>query len=169
MPAAPRPLRVALFCAACAALLAADIGFAGGSPASAPPRRPGETLPVAVASKRRQSRGAVGVRSELGGAAGRFLTAFFRYEVGELGPTVRRALRASATPGFAAELLASPPRRPPGAPAAVLPGHLAIAVASIDPPRALVSGSARRGDQSEQFSFLFEPRRGTWLASGAGE
>ena len=110
-----------------------------------------------------------GLRTRLAGAARRFLSAFFHYEVGELGPRVRRTLRSAATPGFAAELLGAPPRAPPRSPPAAIPGRLAIAAVSVLPPRALISGSARRGERSEQFSFLFEARRGAWLASGPGE
>jgi hypothetical protein len=113
--------------------------------------------------------GAAGLRVALGGEARRFLAAFFRYEVGELGPAVRRALRATTTAGFAAELLRSPPRRPPQSVPAAVPGRLAIAVASVLPPRALVSGSARRGGEAEQFAFVFEARGGAWRASGPGE
>ncbi|HWW67495.1 MAG TPA: hypothetical protein VNY83_05880 [Solirubrobacterales bacterium] len=170
-PAAQR-LRLVLFCLACAALAAAAIGFAGGGqpPAPAPPPARSGVAPAApLAPQPAASSEAAGLRATLGHAARRFLAAFFRYEIGELGPGVRRALRAAATPGFAAELLVGPPRRPPpGIPAAV-PGRLTIAVASLSPPRALVSGAARRGGQAEQFSFVFEAVDGAWLASGPGE
>lgn len=155
--------RLALFGLACAALLAAAIGFSGGEQS---PRRTAASPSAAQPA----ARAARSLRVTLGAAAHRFLGAFFRYEVGELGPAVRRALRANATPGFASELLSAPPRRPPGAPPPALPGRLAIAVASIEPPRALISGSASRGGATdEQFSFLFEARHGAWLASGPGE
>jgi hypothetical protein len=50
-----------------------------------------------------------------------------------------------------------------------VPGRLAIAVASVVPPRAVVSGSASRGSEAEQFSFVFAAVDGAWLASGPGE
>jgi hypothetical protein len=164
--------RLGLFCAVCAALLAAAIGFAGGGqpPAPAPPPPRSEVVPAAPPSPQPAAGEAAGLRARLGGAARRFFAAFFQYEVGELGPGVRRALRATATPGFAAELLGAPPRSPPQSVAAAVPGPLAIAVASLTPPRALVSGSARRrGGEAEQFSFVFEAVDGAWLASGPGE
>ncbi|MGA8746177.1 MAG: hypothetical protein WB507_09965 [Solirubrobacterales bacterium] len=163
-------LRLALFCAASAALLAAAIGFAGGPEANAPaPREIGGAGAALRAPDSIQSERVARLRVRLQRVGGRFLAAFFRYEVGELGAAVRRELRATATPGFAAELLGDPPRRPSGNPAAAAPGRLAISVASIEPPRALISGSANRGGATEQFSFLFEVRHGAWLASGPGE
>jgi len=163
-------LREALFCAACAALLTAAIGFAGGSSANVPPPHElGAAPAVPPAPQSLRSDSAAGLRATLDRAARRFLNAFFRYEVGELVPAVRRALRAEATSGFAAKLLGDPPHRPAGNPAAALPGRLEISVASIEPPRALISGSASRGGATEQFSFLFEVRHGVWLASGPGE
>ena len=162
--------RLGLFCVVCAVLLAAAIGFAGGGHSPAPARLPAKPEVVPAAPPPRSAAGgAAGLRATLGGEARRFLSAFFRYEVGELGPGVRRTLRANATPGFAAELLSVPPRRPPSAPAAALPGQLAIAVASLSPPRAVVSGTARRGSEAEDFSFVFEAVDGAWLASGPGE
>jgi hypothetical protein len=164
--------RLVLFCLACMVLVTAAIGFAGGgrSPAKPPPPAESGVAPAAPLAPQAAAGGAAaGLRATLGSAAHRFLTAFFRYEVGGLGPGVRRALRASATPGFAAELLATPPRRPPQSVPAAVPGRLRIAVASLSPPRALISGSARRGGAAEQFSFLFEAVDGAWLASGPGE
>jgi len=168
-PVAQR-LRLALFCAACAALLTAAIGFADGSPANPPPPHELGAAPAfGPGHQSVRSDSAAGLRATLDRAARCFLDAFFRYEVGELDPAVRRALRAEATSGFAAELLGDPPHRPAGNPAAALPGRLAISVASIEPPRVLISGSASRGGATEQFSFLFEVRHGVWLASGPGE
>ena len=163
MPAAAQPWRLALFCAACVVLLVAAIGFARGEshPAPAPSATPSVPLPA--------TGGAAALRVALGGQARRFLTAFFRYEVGDVGPGVRRTLRADATPGFAAELLSSPPRRPARSVPAAVPGRLAIAVASVVPPRAVVSGSASRDSEAEQFSFIFTVADGTWLASGPAE
>lgn len=55
--------------------------------------------------------------------AQRFLGAFMRYELGELGSAVRRQLEETATKRLAGELLAAPPRVPSGA-AAPAPGRL---------------------------------------------
>lgn len=171
MPPAAQRLRLGLFFVASAALLAAAISFAGGEqpPTPAPPPAKSEVVQAAPPVLQPAAAGAAGLRVALGGEARRFLAAFFRYEVGELGPGVRRALRATATPGFAAELLAAPPRRPPQKVPAAVPGRLAIAAASLSPPRAVVGGSARRGGEAEQFSFVFEAVDGAWLASGPGE
>ncbi|MGA8744509.1 MAG: hypothetical protein WB507_01415 [Solirubrobacterales bacterium] len=170
MSSAAQLLRLALFCAACAALLAAAIGFADGSPANvSPPHEQGAAPAVTAAPQSVQTERVARLRATLHRAAGRFLAAFFHYEVGELGPGVRQQLRTTCSPAFAAELLGDPPRRPSGNPAAAAPGRLAISVASIEPPRALISGSASRGGATEQFSFLFEARHGVWLASGPGE
>jgi len=104
-------------------------------------------------------------------AAHRFLTAFFRYEVGELSPVVRRALRSGATGRFARRLLDDPPRAPARdrfPPQARL-RRVDVAFVSPAATRAVVSGTARRGGLAEEFSFVFVRRWGTWLASGPGE
>jgi len=163
--------RMGLFGAACASLLVAAIGFAGGgeSPAPASPPTGSEAVFATPFVSRPATGGVAGFRAMLGSTARRFLAAFFRYEVGELEPGVRRALRATATPDFATELLGALPHRPPRSPAAAVPGRLEMAVVSFSPPRVLVSGSARRGGRAEQFSFVFEAVEGVWLASGPGE
>ena len=92
MSLAPQPWRLGLFCAACAVLLVAAIGFAGGGHSSAPlPTSPAppEVVSTAPSVPQPATGGVAGLRSELGGAARRFLAAFFRYEVGDLGPAVR--------------------------------------------------------------------------------
>ncbi len=147
--------------------MVAAVDFAGGG--HSPPASPVEVAPAAPSVPRPAAGGAAALRAAIGGQARPFLTAFFRYEVGDVGPWVRRALRADATPGFATELLGSPPRRPVRSVPAAVPGRLAIAVASAVPPRVVVSGSASRGSEAEQFSFLFEVVDGAWLASGPGE
>ena len=171
MSAAVQRWRFVLFCASCAALVAAALGFADYRHRPAPGAPPLASVPppATPAPPRSAANGVAGLRTRLAGAARRFLSAFFHYEVGELGPRVRRTLRSTATPGFAAELLGAPPRAPPRSPPDAIPGRLAIAAVSVLPPRALISGSARRGEHSEQFSFLFEARHGAWLASGPGE
>lgn len=159
--------RLGLFCVVCAALAWAAVAFAAAGSPPAPPASPPASSAgqVAVSFPRR----AQAHRAALVVAARRFLSAFFRYEVGEAGPRVRSALRANATPAFAAELLRSPVRVPAQRPQAAKLGGLTVDAASISPPRVLVSGTAIRGGLPEGFSFLFESRGGVWLASGAGE
>jgi hypothetical protein len=110
-------------------------------------------------------------KAEVRVAARRFLTAFLRYEVGDLSPPVRHALRTNATRGFADRLLSYPPRRPAAGrfpPRATLQ-RLDIAFVSPLATRAVVSGTAGRGGLSEEFSFVLAYRGTTWLASGPGE
>jgi hypothetical protein len=118
-----------------------------------PPNHPGSARP----------------RRRLRHRASRFLSAFLSYEVGHSGPAVRADLRATATPAFAADLLRGPPRPPavPLAPARLQ--DLSAVLTTLQPPRALISGSARRGGEVEQFSFLFGRTSSGWLASGPGE
>jgi hypothetical protein len=103
------------------------------------------------------------------GAAHRFLAAFLRYEVGDLSPSVRRELRATAGSTFLVELLARPPHQISGLPPIARIVRLRITHLSPVPPRALLSGSARRGARLEQFSFLLELERGRWRVVGPGE
>jgi hypothetical protein len=95
--------------------------------------------------------------------------AFFAYEAGALGPRLRRRLRAAATPAFAAALLGAPPRLGNRRLPEARLRRLLITPLFEAPPAALVSGSARRGGETEEFSFLFRRREGRWLASGPGE
>jgi hypothetical protein len=97
--------------------------------------------------------------------ARRFLSAFLRYEGGELRQSVSRALRAWATKDFASELLDAPPRVHGRLPAARI-DRLFIKEASWKPAIAVVGGVARRGQLSERFSFLFARSGGRWLAGG---
>ena len=156
------------------ALLAAAfaIGSEGGAPAS-PSDAEGSgaaAIPVPAAASRLTAHVArllVSVKPP----ARLFLRAFFRYEVGDLGPGVAGALRASATPSFARQLLAAPPR-PMAAGSYQLParlGPLEAAVVAPDASRVVVSGEAHRGPASEQFSFVFVHAPGGWLASGPGQ
>ena len=89
--------------------------------------------------------------------------------MGELDLRVRRALRRTATAGFAAELLRAPPRPAGRALRSARLARLSLSALPVSPPRALVSGSALRGRSAEQFSFLFALRGGVWLASGPGQ
>jgi hypothetical protein len=172
---ATRQARLALFLAASAAILAAALLFAlrGGQPTPLPAaadRRPGNRVSLADAGPRAPAMRMRQLRREVKRSARRFLSAFFRYEVGETAPSVRRALRASATPRFAAGLLTAAPRAPGGEfPPPARLGRIEIAFVSVLPPRAVISGVAHRRGGSEWFSFLFEHRGGAWLADGAGE
>lgn len=174
MPAAAERWRLALFYLAVAALAAAGVVFAGAGTGSTPTPTTASPPAAARAPVVLPSSAApppvAALRASLGREAHRFLGVFFRYEVGARGPALRSAVRATATPAFAAELLGSPPPPPSRPLAPARPGRLTITLASVSPPRALVSGSASRGGPAaEQFSFLFEADHGAWLASGAGE
>lgn len=104
-------------------------------------------------------------------ATRRFLPPFFRYEVGDIDAQVRRALRATATPAFAAALLATPPRPPPGRgfPPKARLQSLAVNFARGAAFHAFADGSALRGAVPERFSFEFEYGQGGWRASGVTE
>ena len=167
--------RRALFLAASALIAGAGLLFTLAAPDSPPSPAPAGHAIVAASgfaapSPRLLAARSVRLRGRVRAAAYRFLAAFGRYEVGDLDPGVRAALRATATPAVAAALLARPPRAPaPGAfPPRARLGRVEVAFVSVAPPRAIVSGEARRGGVPAQFSFLFEPRGGRWLASGPG-
>lgn len=168
------PRRLALFLAVAAALLASALAFAiggdsAGQAANAARRPPPSTGLPPVA--RRTVRWARSMASGARRAARRFLSVFASYEVGRLAPSVSAGLRATATPRFTARLLAAPPAPPAvGARAgAARLGKLDVTFVSGRATRALISGVLRRGGAPEQVSFLFERRRGRWLASGPGE
>jgi hypothetical protein len=162
--------RAVLFAAVCAVLLGSALAFqldAGdlrarpGPPRAA--REPTEPARVRVAPAHRPQSPWREVQME----ARSFLAAFLRYEVGELGPRVRRALRVHATARFAARLLAAPPPLLAGAPPAARLGRVRLEFATLG--GVLISATARRGGRPEQLSFLFIRRDGVWLASGAGQ
>ncbi len=166
--------RVALFALVCAALIGAALAFGSGGEqlANPAPQPPGGGTATVARSRARVAveRNEMGLEREVRAAARRFLAAFLRYEVGEIGPGVKRTLRHAATPRFAAELLAGPPAPPSGGfPPRVALGPVAVAFVSAIPPRAVISGAARRGGAPEQFSFVFERRRRSWLASAPGQ
>ncbi len=166
--------RVALFTLVCASLIGSALAFgsAGEQLANPAPHPRGGGRERAARSRARVAveHNEMGLEREVRAAARRFLAAFLRYEVGEVSPGVKRTLRAAATPRFAAELLAGPPAPPAGGvpPRAAL-GPVAVAFVSAIPPRAVISGAARRGGAPEQFSFVFECRRQGWLASAPGQ
>jgi len=159
----------------CAALIGSALAFgsAGEQLASPAPQSRGDGPGTAarVTARTAAERDEMRLEQKVRAAARSFLAAFLRYEVGEIGAGVKHMLRAVATPRFARELLARPPA-PPAAgvfsPPAVL-GRIAVAFVSAIPPRAVISGAARRGRSSEQFSFVFERRGLAWLASGPGQ
>ena len=162
--------RLALFAALCALLLAAALGFSAirSAPRSPPPApRSVATAPPLPRAARRIERRAARLEAALRRAAHPFLAAFLRYEAGA---EVAAALRASATPAFAARLLAAPPR--PTGPGYLPParlGALRITFLSARADRALVRASAARAVGAEQLSFVFERRGGRWLASAPGQ
>lgn len=164
MTATAQRWHLALFCLCALALLLGALGFSSGAPDASP-----STHSLLAPTSSRQpapSSVAAGLRV----ATRRFLAAFFRYEAGEADRSaVRRALRATATPAFAAELLSEPPRRPaiPLPPARLQ--RLMITLIPTTPARALASSEARRGKRSEQLSVLFDLRQGAWLARGLRE
>lgn len=172
----PERRRVVLFAFVCVALVGSALAFAaGGNDLASLPAAPsggdgGREAVARDAARAAAERGRRRLEREVRTAARSFLGAFLRYEVGELGPRVKRALRASATPRFAHELLAAPPRAPPGgfpSPAAI--GTIAVAFVSVLPPRVVVSAAGQRVGTAEQLSFVFERRGSIWLASGPGQ
>lgn len=165
--------RLALFAALCALLLAAALRFSAIRPVPAPsPLAPGPaaTAPPLPRAARRIERRAARSEAALHRAARPFLAAFLRYEAGRGGAALAATLRASATPGFAARLLAAPPRTtgPGHRPSARL-GAPRITFLSARADRALVRASAARPGGAEQLSFVFARRGGRWLASGSGQ
>jgi hypothetical protein len=160
-----QPPRVALFALACGVLVASALLFSkgGSDPAEAPARGPVIAPPLSVSGE--PSLAGLGV------SARHFLKAFLRYEVGDIDTWVSRGLTATAAPGFASTLLENPPRTgaAPGTGGSVELGELHFAIASIQPPRALVTGTAFRGGLPEELSFLFEERGHSWYAVGPGE
>ena len=100
-------------------------------------------------------------------ASRRFLGAFLRLEVGETTPRIRKTIRATAAADFSAQLLGQPTHRH-GATGAHLT-RLQLVRIPGSPPRALLTGSARRDHATEEFSFLAELRAGRWQIAGPGE
>jgi hypothetical protein len=101
-------------------------------------------------------------------AGRRFISAFLRYEVGDMSPRVRSSLLASGTSAFARELEGAPVRGI-GHHSAARIDRLDVTFLNTSAQRALLSGVARRPDGPEEFSFLFGRRDGRWLVLGAAE
>lgn len=172
----PERRRAALFVIVCALLVGSALAFAtGGNQLGSTGAATFESGGAKGAAARSASRSATAraerrLEREVRTAAHGFLAAFLPYEVGELGPEVRRALRAGATPGFAQQMLSRPPvRAPPRMRSSVRLGPIAVAFVSVVPPRVVISATAERGTATEQISFVFERRGSAWLASGPGE
>lgn len=112
------PQRRTVFAAALAALIVFALGLTllgGGETRSRAPRadQPGPPTAPAQGIGRRQ----VG-QADRGGplpVARSFVAAYLRYESGELDRAGREAILKTATPAFAADLLRTPARVPPGA------------------------------------------------------
>jgi len=100
---------------------------------------------------------------ELDGAAASFARAYL--DRGNTDAGARARLRARSSAEFGAALLRAP--APATGPARIV--RLSTALLSRDPPRALLTGSARRGGEPEEFGFVFESRAGRWLAVGPAE
>ena len=130
----------------------------------------GATAGVEVAETGRVALEVARLRSRVEQVARRFVPAFLRYQVGDMDAGVRRALRATATADFAADLLAVPPRPPAGGfpPRAILQ-RLAVKFSSNDAFHAFVEGVALRKGAREAFSIEFEYGEGVWRASGVTE
>jgi hypothetical protein len=114
-------------------------------------------------------------RAEAQPAARRFFAAFSLYEVGRLDHAVARELRATATPAFAEELLAEPPRVPVGVSRAERGalGRLEFVPGEPDASRRrLVSGELvgviRRGSRGETIAIGVRRWVGGWRVSRLG-
>jgi hypothetical protein len=132
----------------------------GGGPSE---RAPGETSAPSI-----QRRGSHQVRG-LRGSAERFVSAFLAAEVDPSISRARASIRSSATPEFAEAILATSAS---GESVASLPARiqrLEVHRFPGRPPRALISGAARRGGGVEEFSFAASVRAGRWLIAGPGE
>jgi hypothetical protein len=100
-------------------------------------------------------------------SARRFARTFLRYETGDLGREVRRALRAIAIPRLARQLLSEPPRRPAGAKRS-RPGRLV----GLRPERAQAADAVtftaelKYRDTSGTLRITIARRGGRWLVTG---
>jgi hypothetical protein len=115
-------------------------------------------------------------RDELAPLAERFFAAFSRYEIGELDEGVEAELRATATPGYARELLAAPPRPPISGEVperAELSGELVLVPLEADGGEfsrvELVGEIARGGENPHAIAFELSRAARGWRVSGLGE
>ena len=102
-------------------------------------------------------------------AGRRFLRFYLPYEVGKASPAIAAGLQASASPGFAAELLGSAPRVPPGVgrepSQARLLGLDAFALDG-DPDAGQIVARLRRDGDLEAAAFELRRLGGRWLVTG---
>lgn len=164
----PRPV---VFFAVSLLLVASGVAF---SRSEFSPRADGEGQPVEPTPSqlaRRVATETARLHAQVELAAKRFLPAFFRYEVGDIDARVRRELHATATPEFAAALLAIPPRPPRrgGFPLPARLQSLTVNFAEGAAFNAFVDGVALRGATPQRLSFEFEYSQGRWRASGVTE
>ncbi|MGB7588357.1 MAG: hypothetical protein WBM00_06575 [Solirubrobacterales bacterium] len=157
-------------------ILVAGILFSRVSDSPLPPEESGGVRSAVYAGAEQPSTAALVARLEkerleVADVARRFLHTFLRYEVGEIGPSVRRTLRITSTPSFYAQLLQAPPRGAAnqGYPPRATLVRMDIRFVSARATAALVSGTASRGNAPEEFSFLFGLTPHGWLATGPGE
>jgi hypothetical protein len=168
-PAAkPKPV---LFVLVSILLVSSGVVFSRlGSSSEAGTDSAGGTARVGVAEAGRVALETARLRARVDQAARRFVPAFLRYEVGDIDAGVRRALRATATAEFAANLLAVPPRPPAGGfPPRARLQRLAVRFSPSAAFHAFVEGTSLRGGAPERFSFEFEYGEGVWRASGVTE
>jgi hypothetical protein len=108
--------------------------------------------------------------------ARRFAVADMSYEVGRLGPAVRRTVTRTCTPAFAAELLSHRPSLPPGVRAGqVLQRvvgvtalerlrHQAVVLVTVRSVRG--GGAGGMAPPPGAFELPLIPRAGSWRVSG---
>lgn len=149
-------------------LVASGVVFSHlGSSPEAEPEGTGATAGVEAADAERAALEIARLRSEVEAAARRFVPAFLRYQVGDIGAGVRQTLRVTATADFAADLLAVPPRPPAGGfPPPARLQRLAVRFSPNDAFHAFVKGVVLRSGAPAAFSLEFEYGEGGWRASG---
>jgi hypothetical protein len=162
--------RIALFIAVSAMLVLASVLFSRGSDSIDTAPRSEQRAGGASSSEQELIARLEQRQIEVEAASRRFLAAFLRYEIGDMPPPVRRALRMTTTPEFARRLFNFPVRPAAGRfpPPAEL-RRLDVEFVSSTGTLALVSGTAWRAALPEEFAFLFALRPAGWLASGPAE
>lgn len=163
--------RIALFVTVSALLVVTAIFFNRGAESTDVEKEGGGGAMPAGAQERKQVARLAQADAKVEATARRFLVAFLRYEVGELTPAVRRALRATSTPEFGRQLLASSARRPPNSkfpPRAQL-HRVDVTFISPEATLAVVDGAALRAGFAEEFGFVFTETPSGWRASGVAQ
>jgi hypothetical protein len=167
--ARPRPV---LFILVSILLVASGVVFSRfGSSPEAESGRAGDASRAEVTEAGRVALETARLRAQVEQAARHFMPPYFRYEVGDIDARVRRELRATATPEFAAALLAVPPRAPAGGefPLPARAQGFEINFSQSTAFHAFVDVAARRGAVAERLSFEFEYGDRGWRASGVTE